>query len=99
MRISDWSSDVCSSDLPQWQARAVRDLDGAVRPLLRADSAEEGEVAALARSIERQQIARQAIIYGARPVHRWQGAALIVGNRDKGHIGEGAVNRRQVGQV
>src|SRR3546814_12713102 len=24
MRISDWSSDVCSSDLPTWQIRAVR---------------------------------------------------------------------------
>src|SRR3546814_3251630 len=28
MRISDWSSDVCSSDLPQWEANLSSDLKG-----------------------------------------------------------------------
>src|SRR3546814_5874221 len=27
MRISDWSSDVCSSDLPDWNALAAQDDD------------------------------------------------------------------------
>src|SRR3546814_5654217 len=54
MRISDWSSDVCSSDLPAWvvsRAQAFHDLRGLV-PI----SAMQLEYSLVQRSIEREHL-------------------------------------------
>src|SRR3546814_9613954 len=33
MRISDWSSDVCSSDLPEWDKRNVKPIGLSIDPV------------------------------------------------------------------
>src|SRR3546814_9703628 len=90
MRISDWSSDVCSSDL---------DRDRPVRPLLRRDPPQEGEIAALRLRRERQEVARQAVVNGAEPVHRRHRPALIVGYGHQRDLREGPIERHEVRQV
>ena len=52
------------------QAGASRDLDGAVRPLLRRDPAEEREIAPSGFAVERQKAPRQAVIDVAHPIDR-----------------------------
>jgi hypothetical protein len=50
-------------------------------------------------SARRDEVARQAVMDRRDPVERRQGLALGVRDRDQRHLGEGAIERRQVGQV
>ena len=78
----------------QRNAGLVRDHDGAVETLLRADAADESKIAAIALAIG-QKVLRQAVMNGFHPVRARQRISLIVGDRNQRRIAELAVDRPQ----
>ena len=81
------------------QPGACRDLDGAVGPLLRRNTAKEGEVSAARVCGEGQQILRQSMWHRAGPAYRGQRKALAVGYRDQRDVRKGGVVGLEVGKV
>jgi hypothetical protein len=76
----------------------VRDLDGAVDPLLRRDSSHEREVAAAIR-VEPRDAGRDAVVDRAPPVGPRDRLALRVRDGDERHLRELTIERLQIRQV
>ena len=83
----------------QPRADAGRDLDRAVGTFFGRNPPEKGEVAAPGRRIERQEMARQAVVDHAGPVHRRHGPALVERDRDQRRAGEDRVEATALGHV
>src|SRR3546814_2794367 len=92
MRISDWSSDVCSSDLVDWAAGHLRRHHGAV-PEVHAEEREQLRQAAFADLDAVVEIVQQGVSFGVQPdvpdpalvgdlLHRLNGDANVVEVRD-----------------
>src|SRR3546814_14623406 len=76
MRISDWSSDVCSSDLHEADALAACDFDDAMLkdPALRSEA-----VGSLASRVSIHQSVRQALVKRQRDFATQPGGAILDG--------------------
>src|SRR4029077_1255581 len=81
------------------QAERTRNRYRTIWAFLGRDAAEEGDISAARIVIRRVQVERQAVIDGGDEIRVRYRIALRVRDRDEGHVREGAIERRQIGQV
>jgi hypothetical protein len=82
----------------QRHAEPLCHLDRPVDALLGTDTPEESEVVP-GRLVEMEDVLREPVIDGGRPVHPGHGRALVVGDGDVRQLTEGAVQAHQIREI
>src|SRR5579872_3245566 len=82
----------------QWHAHPLRNVDSLLQPLFRRGAAEKRQVFSRL-AVKRETAFSQTVMHSTLPVHPRQRFALRIRNRNHGHIGIRAIERRQVGNI